>query len=339
MGYSRFSRDDYAARSSVRASTAAKTGKTLTSVVFDYDDKVKSGKAHGVHASLSPKGLKVRECRDSDAHPTTIPIIVGLDTTGSMAKVPLIIQSKLPHLMGSFMDDKASGKRYLGDGYPAIMVAAIDDYAAMGGSGDGCLQVGQFESGMEIDDNLTNLWLTGQGGGTYEENYDLLVYVAAHHTAHDHWEKRRRKGYLFLIGDEHAYDVIRASVVRDVMGCAIQDDMRFKDVLKKAQERYHVFFVLPNMTQHFGDINLRKYWQALLGQQNMLPLEAPEKICELIVGAVALCEEFVGIDDLEADSLGSTALVPLAKSGSGLSRVDAGGLPAVPGTPGGVERL
>jgi hypothetical protein len=288
---------------------------------------------------LSPKDLKVRESRDSDAHPVTVPIIIGLDVTGSMSQVPFTIQGALPKLMGHFMDDKVSGKKYLGDGYPAIMIAAVDDYDAMGARGEGCLQIGQFESGLEIDDNLTNLWITHRGGGTYEEDYELLVYVAAYHTVHDHWEKRRRKGYLFMIGDEHAYDTLRKAVIKDVLGATVQGDMSFKDILKKAQERYHVFFVIPNMTQHYTDKSLEEYWVKLLGQQNVLKLEDPEKICELIVGAVALCEEYVGIDDLTADHLSSMALVPLSKAGSGLSRLDVNDLPAVFGTTGGIERL
>jgi len=337
VGHSTFSRDDYATRSSVRSAMAASTGRKLADVTFDYTDKIRTGAASGVHPSLSPKDLKVRESRDSDAHPVTVPIIIGLDTTGSMSRVPYQIQEALPKLMGHFIDDKVSGKKYLGEGYPAIMIAAVDDYNAMGG--EGCLQIGQFESGIEIDDNLTNLWITHRGGGTYEEEYELLVYVAAYHTVHDHWEKRRRKGYLFLIGDEHAYDTLRMEVVQNILGTPIQSDMKFEDILRVAQERYHVFFVIPNMTCNYSDPSLERYWVNLLGQQNVLRLEDPTKICELIVGAVAICEEYVGIDDLTMDNLGMNALVPLSKTSSDLTRVDASGLVPVEGDAGGIERL
>ena len=166
MGGSAFSRDDYSARASFRT----KTGMP----VFAYDADVKAGKASGVHKSLDPKDVKLRESRDSDKHPITVPVAVIMDTTGSMAHVPVILEEELAKLMSHFLDDKASGKKYLGDGYPAILIGAIDDYPAQLSryDGAGTLQVGQFESGMEIDQMLEHLWLTGNGGGTYEESYE-----------------------------------------------------------------------------------------------------------------------------------------------------------------------
>lgn len=336
MGGSYYSRDDYSVRASVRSSTARDKGIPLADAVFAYSADIHSGKtAAVVHASLNPFKV-VRESRDSDAHPISVPISVFLDTTGSMADVPRMIQEKLSHLMGCFLDDKASGKKYLGEGYPAIMIGAVDDYDAMTGKGEGCLQAGQFESGIEIDDNLTNLWLTRRGGGTYQESYELGMYFLANKTKHDHWDKRNRKGYAFFIGDEHAYDVVDAGQIKNILGDVLQSDVRTTDVIKQLKERYHVFFVIPNMTQYYNDVNLEKYWVGLLGQQNVLKLDDPGKICELIAGAVALCEEHVGIDEINADLGKMGALVHLAKGT--IATHDATGLPAIAGS-GGSKRL
>ena len=144
MGGSTFSRDDYDARTRVRAAT--------NTPVFAYTAAINNGTASGIHKDLNPKGVKVRESRDSVEHPETVPVIVHLDTTGSMQNVPAIIQAKLPQLMSAFLEAKASGKAYLGDGYPAIMLSANDDSHF----GEGVLQTGQFESGMEID-QTTNI--------------------------------------------------------------------------------------------------------------------------------------------------------------------------------------
>lgn len=336
MGGSTYSHDDYAARASFRIATSTP--------VFKHTDDVRSGRASGVHPTLSPKGVKVRESRDSDEHPVTVPVGVIMDTTGSMAEVPIILEKRLSRLMGTFLDDKTSGKRYLGDAYPAILIGAIDDYRAMGGDGEGSLQVGQFESGIEIDQNLENLWLTGNGGGTYEESYELALYFFARHTVHDNWDKRGRKGYLFLIGDEHAYPQVDPRQVRDVIGDTLQAPIALKDIIAEVQERYHVFFIIPNMTSHYGDTKLRKDWSALLGQ-NVLLLEEPEKVCELVAATVALCEENVGLDDLAADAVVSgsmsKALVPIADAfkGASLARVSAAGLPAIAGTASAIERI
>lgn len=342
MGGSTYSHDDYAARASVRAATGTP--------VFKHSAAVASGTATGVHPSLNPYGVGIRESRDSDAHPVTVPIAVIMDTTGSMAEVPKILEEALSKLMGTFLDDKASGKKYLGDGYPAILIGAIDDYQAQVGyrstdpNNSGALQMGQFESGIEIDNDLENLWLTKNGGGTYDESYELALYFLARRTAHDAWDKRGRKGYVFLIGDEHAYKKVSREQVKNVIGDTIQADINTKDIIAEVQERYHLFFVIPNLTNHYGDPKLFDDWVNLLGQ-NVLRLEDPSKICELIAATVAINEENVGLDDLTTD-LGDagaavgTALAVVAQGKTvGLSRVSADALPVPAGDAPDVEMV
>ena len=88
---------------------------------------------------------------------------------------------------------------------------------------------------------------------------------------------------------------------------------------------------------------MEKWWVGHLGQQNVIKLADPEKICQCIVSAVAICEEYVGLDELVADGVAdknvSGALVHLAKAAGDISRYSADGLPAVAGAPGGVDRL
>lgn len=342
MGASSYSRDDYVVRSSLRATTAKTKGISHTAATFAYDHDIKTGASKPkVHPSLKPTNA-MRECRDSATHPVSVPIGILMDTTGSMGRVPIMLQERLTRLMGCFLEDKASGKKYLGDGYPAIMIAAVDDFDAMRGP-EGTLQVGQFESGIEIDDNLTNLWITSNGGGTYEESYELGLYFYARHTVHDHWEKRGKKGHLFIVGDEHAYRTVRKAQVAETIGDNIQADIPLAEVLAEVKERYHVFFIIPNMTNHYGDPQLEKDWVELLGQQNVLKLEDPSKICEMVAGAVAICEEYVGVDDL-ADDLHvgadfTKSLIPLSKVGAAVGKYSAAGLPEIAGTTAGVERL
>lgn len=302
MGYSRLTddavRSSYSSRISDRAATASVKNISIADATFDYNYKIKQGEAPpAVNEKLKP--FKVdRESRDSNGE-RKVPIGVIFDTTGSMASVPGILQQQLTKLFDLFITDKTSGKSYLGEGYPDILMGAVDDFAAM--RGDGALQVGQFESGIEVDDDLTRVWLTGHGGATYEESYELAMYFLARHTSSDHWDKRKRKGYCFIIGDEHAYPQVSARQVREIIGDDITKDIPMADMIKELQQRFHVFFIIPNMTSHYDDKQLLKYWVNLLGQQNTLKLADPRKICEMIVGAVAVCEEYVGIDDVAGD--------------------------------------
>lgn len=122
MGGSNYSSTDHSARSAYRKATGAPT--------FAHSAAVAAGRvAKAVHKDLDPKET-FRVSRDSDLHPVTVPIMVIMDTTGSMQRVPEILEAKLSNLMGVFLNDKASGKKYLGEGYPAILIGAVDDYDA-----------------------------------------------------------------------------------------------------------------------------------------------------------------------------------------------------------------
>ncbi len=86
MGSTRWSDQDYGDRARHRALT----GKDA----FDYDDAIRHGKAQRqVHEKLNPKGVKLRESRDSAAHPESHAVAVFCDVTGSMQGVPRIIQA------------------------------------------------------------------------------------------------------------------------------------------------------------------------------------------------------------------------------------------------------
>lgn len=258
-----------------------------------------------------------------------------------MQSVPITLQAKEPELMGLFLKDRAEGKKYLGEGYPAIMIAGVDDYFAIGA--EGTLQVSQFESGEEIDNSLTNLWLTGQGGGNFGESYDLFLYFLARHTAHDHWEKRKRKGHAFIICDEPLFGQVSAKAVKDVIGDDVQGgDIPIKTIIAEVQERYFLSCIIPNQTTHYTSNDLRTGWKRAIGEQHVLLLDDPTKICELIVSTVAMCEGQVSYDELVDDKVAvgavGEALVPLSKL-VGVDRYSADGLKAVAGTAKGHERI
>lgn len=338
MGSSNFVNSAYTTRLDDRIRTGTPT--------FVYHASVVSGAvAAKAHASLDPQGVGLRESRDSVNHPVAVPIALGLDLTGSMGEVPVILQKGLMKLMGAFLDDKLSGKKYLGDGYPAILVGGFDDCPHMH-CASGTVQVGQFESGIEIDDNLTNLWITHGGGGTQQESVQLLLYFLARHTAHDHWDKRGKKGYAFIFSDEEAYSAVLADEVKKIFGDTIQGDIPLADIVAEVQERYHLFYVLPDSTSYStGENGVRRmrYWTKLLGQPYVLRLEDHAKVCELIVSCVALHESDTTLTDLAADGVADTgmtkALAPLGKvAGGAVSKYDASQLPVL-AAGGGGERL
>src|SRR5688572_7662942 len=141
MGGSRWSDDHYTAK---RATLRA-TGKSD----FGYTDHVRSSPdpaAKKSHDKMNPLDVKVRESRDSDAHPESLAIAVMFDVTGSMHQVPQILLKNLPKLMGLLLK-----KGYVA--HPQILVGCIGDATCDRAP----LQVGQFESGIEIDDDMEKM--------------------------------------------------------------------------------------------------------------------------------------------------------------------------------------
>lgn len=294
MGGSSWSDDHYAAKASLRSS-----GKI--DAAFKYDADVKSGKvATGAHTSLNVKDVKMRESRDSAAHPKSRGIVVLLDVTGSMSTVPRTVQQKLPSLMGLLI------RKGLSD--PHLMVGAVGDAT----SDRVPVQIGQFEAGIEIDDNISNLYLEGGGGGSNQESYELAMYFIAERTSMDCFEKRGEKGYLFIIGDERFYTAVKKSQIETYLGFSPQDDVPTIDIFKSLKEKFEVFFVMPNMTSHYGDESILAPWKKELGQ-NVLMLDEPNGICELIASTIAVCEG-TDLSDLAKD---------MATSGTSLATSEA----------------
>lgn len=229
-----------------------------------------------VHQLLNPFGVTFRESRDSVANPNSLPIAVFFDVTGSMGSIPRILQTKLKTLMQTITD-----KHYAAD--PAVFFGAIGDAT----SDKGPLQVGQFESDIQMDEDLSRLWLEGQGGGANAESYELAFYFAARHFATDSWEKRQKKGFLFTIGDERPYDHVDPGQVRRIIGDTVQGPLSTTAIIAECQQKWHVFHVLMDTASSRRYPSTGTTWDTLLGN-HVLRMDNPEIVTELlalIVGA------------------------------------------------------
>lgn len=324
MGGTMWSDDLYRDRAATRAATGTPT--------FAHDAAIRSGRVdRKAHASLDPKGVKMRESRDSAAHPNSLAVGVIFDVTGSMAGVPTVLQQKLTKLMEILLD-----KKYCED--PQILVGAVTDYNSS--SNHVPFQAGQFESGIEIDEQLGHIYLEGGGGGSYEESYSEALYFFARKTSIDCWEKRGKKGFLFLIGDEKPYGAMSKQEVMDVFGDTVQDAVNTRDLIREVQERYHLFFLIPKGTNHYDDPALRDTWAGLIGAENVIMLDDPNLVAETIGSTIGMFESAISLDKVATDlGGGKDALVVR----SALNRIvpaaaGKGGVPAAT-TGGGTVRL
>jgi hypothetical protein len=236
------------------------------------------------HPLMNPKGLKVRECRDSANHPDSLGIAFALDVTGSMGDIPHLLATKeLPNFMKLLTA--------CGVAHPQLMFLAIGD----ANSDQAPLQVGQFESTAELMDQwLTWSFLEGRGGGTGEESYDLAFYMAAQHTDMDNWVKRKKKGYLFLTGDEKPYPAVSRHHVDALVGEKLDEDIPIEEVIAAAAETYHLYFLIPDLPRRQ---RCEKRWRELLGNHTIC-MESPLDTCAVAAAIVGLTEKL--IPDLDA---------------------------------------
>lgn len=266
MGSGRYSFDEYSIESHARGISASTASSEVFSSSLKYEASLGSLNVNArtyntVKQEMVDVG--VRECRDSEEHPETTPIIIALDVTGSMRDTPYVmIKEYLPKIMDELLQ--------LGVKDPQLLFMAVGDHT--------CdrypIQVGQFEStAAKIMDSLQSFVLEGGGGPNYGESYCLAWLVAGYHTETDSWFKRGKKGFLFTIGDEPTLTSVEADYLVNRFGYKTgAQDMSAEEMLEKAKEQYHVYHI------HITDAWKRlqsEAWSKLLGP-NVLQCKSTE---------------------------------------------------------------
>jgi hypothetical protein len=234
------------------------------------------------HPLMNPKGVRARESRDSADHPRSLAVAFALDVTGSMGDIPdLLARAELPNFMKVLLACKVPD--------PQLLFLAVGDAT----SDRAPLQVGQFESSAELMDQwLTWSFLERGGGGSGEESYELALYFLALHTEMDCWVKRRRRGYLFLTGDERPYPILSRHVVEAVVGDRLDEDLKVEEVLAELQNTFVPFFVVPDAERRHRQ-RCERAWRDLLGD-HVLCMDQPADVCFVTAGAILLSEGLVG---------------------------------------------
>lgn len=266
----------YAKATNLEASTREQvfTSRNLKSTLDPSKVMVNSGPL---------KGMQLRESRDSDVNPESTPIIVGLDVTGSMGFVAeYIAKTGLQKLMNDIYETQPVKG-------PHIMFSGIGDVRAYDTAP---LQVSQFEPDIKIIEQLRELYLEGGGGGNNHESYDLPWYFAATRTAHDNFDKRGQKGYLFTIGDEPPPDrALTRDQIAQVFGNAgdLPIHKSVNETLAAAQERYKVFHIIAEEGSYYRQrpTEVRAKWKELMGP-NVIFMKDCKDLPEILVATIRI---------------------------------------------------
>jgi hypothetical protein len=242
-------------------------------------DKIYSSRT--IKSDLDPKGVLVRESRDSSDNPNSTPIIVGIDVTGSMG---IIADNLAKDGLGTLFQEILDRKPVTD---PHIMFMGIgdekyDQYP---------LQVSQFEADNRIIEQLTGIYLEKGGGGNSTEGYHLPWYFAAQHTSIDSIEKRNKKGYLFTVGDEEAPTILNKQHISEFFGDEAVKDLSSKELLSMAEKMYNVFHVVVEQGSHASRYpdRVKDSWRELIGQR-VIMLSDYTKLSEVIVSVIQVME-------------------------------------------------
>lgn len=271
MGWGSFNRDAYTLYASASTMRMDGTAKSIREVF----------KQKTVHDDLDAKRIVLRESCDSEDHPESLPIIIGLDVTGSMGMIAHeIVKDQLGRLMEGILDEESIQ-------HPHLMFMAIGDAAC----DDIPLQASQFESDIRIAQQLTDIYLEGGGGGNDTESYDLPWYFAATKTKIDSFDKRDKKGYLFTIGDEMSPAGVTKLQLERTFGTGQYTDLTSGQMLEMAKEKYDVFHVIVEEGTYAKRelTKVCKSWTNLLGKR-AIRLVNYKYLSEVIVSVIRVNE-------------------------------------------------
>lgn len=285
MGGGRWSPSDWKDYTTTR-SYATKTAATIYT-------------SRNIHKDLDPKGVAMRESRDSDLNPNSNAVIVALDVTGSMDPV---LESVAKEGLNKLITEMYSRKPVVD---PHVMLMAVGDVECDSAP----LQVTQFEADIRLAEQLEKIYLEKGGGGNSYESYILPWYFAAMHTSIDCFEKRGRKGYLFTIGDENPTPKIKADAFKRFLGEKQATDIDTLTMLTMVSRMYHVFHVIVEEGDHcrHSHDTVVNSWTKLLGQR-ALKLSDHTKLSEVIVSAIQ-ANEGEDTKDVVSSWTGDTSIV------------------------------
>jgi hypothetical protein len=239
--------------------------------ITDTSDVSQIFKSRSMEERFDPKFIDVRESMDSEEHPNSTPVIIGLDTTGSMGYLSEeIAKNGLNETMLKIYASKPIDD-------PQLMFAAIGDVTDRAP-----LQVTQFESDIRIAEQLFALWLEGNGGDS-PEDFELLWYFADKHTRIDSFEKHEKKGFLFTIGDADVHKDVKGAYIANIF----KDDAvgyTSKELFEMASKKYHVFHIHLN-NNGLVPVNLSSI---MGGKVAVIPKSSVSAIPEVIISIMQL---------------------------------------------------
>ena len=235
---------------------------------------------------LNPKGV-MRECRDSEENPNTVPVILALDVTGSMGSATAEVAKQLNGIMTELYK-KVTDVQFMimGIGDIAYDIAPI--------------QISQFESDIRIIEQLDKVWFEAGGGGNSYESYTASWYMGTHHCDLDCW-KRGKKGIIITLGDEPLNPYLNKRELTEFIGDdKLQDHISTKELYEEASQKFDIYHICvdDNATAYrYYEGRIKESWGEFLDEDHLKVAtlqQLPQTVTDIIVGSVENQSETIG---------------------------------------------
>lgn len=260
MGYGKWTADAFASYST---SVGRTYDLSTRSVSGNYSAQEMFTSWH-LADELDPKD-KIRECRNSEDHPHTKPVILALDVTGSMGNASVEVAKRLNNIMEDLYKNV--------DDVEFMMMGIGDlDYDAAP------IQASQFESDIRIASQLDKLYFEGGGGGNSFESYTVAWYFGLYHTDLDCLEDGR-KGTIITLGDEPLNPYLPIDKLKRVLGDSVrQRETETKRLYELASKKFNIYHICINdnassyryyENEIFDDTSSCS-WVNVLGRENVI---------------------------------------------------------------------
>lgn len=179
---------------------------------------------------MNPKLFDIRECVNSEEHPNTIPIILGLDVTGSMGLACEETAKALGNIVAELYEE-----------IPDV------EFCIMGIGDLECdlapVQMSQFESDVRIAKSIDDLYMEHGGGGNGYESYTIAWYMGLRHTKLDCYDKQSRKGIIITMGDEPLNPILHTSELKKFIGDNVESDIITKDLYNETLDKFDIYHI------------------------------------------------------------------------------------------------
>lgn len=265
MGSGAWTRTSFVNYSTTKGMTVAADG-TISGSYLNQD----MFKARRLDAALDPQNV-IRECCDSEEHPDTIPVILGLDVTGSMGQTAVEVAKKLNVIMTKLYEEVKDVE---------FMIMGIGDL-----SYDHCpIQASQFESDIRIAEQLDKVYFEFGGGGNMYESYTAAWYFGSRHTKLDCW-KRNKRGIIITMGDERLNPYLPKATLTKVTGDMLQSDVETKDLYEEAKEKFDIYHLNVDHRGKYDAESIRSSFMEYLDEQHFQTVSL-DNIVETIIEIV-----------------------------------------------------